>query len=269
MLTAVLVLLILIFATSGDRTVSWFESAVGSIAQPVQTFASNVSNGVVGFFERVFNVTDADRENEQLKLRLAQLEQSEYEKEELRLENERLKELLNYSEQNKNYEFVTAAVIAKGQGVWFDSFTINAGRTHGIEKDMPVVVSSGLVGRVTDVGATWAKVSTIIDSRSTVSVMVERTRDGAMVQGVLESGSSSTLELYYLPSGSDLVPGDVIVTNGLGGVFPKGIAVGRVSEVTRTLDNNTNERNALVTPAVDFNHLEEVMVIIAVEGAEE
>lgn len=269
MLAAILVLLILIFATSGDRSVTWFESAVGSVAQPVQTFASNVSNGIVGFFERVFNSTDADKENAQLKLRIAQLEQAEYELEELRLENERLKELLNYAQSNENYEYVTAAVIAKAQGVWFDSFTINAGRTHGIEKDMPVITSAGLVGRVTDVGANWAKVSSIIDSRSTVSVMVERTRDGAMIQGVRESGSSATLELYYLPSGSDLVPGDIIVTNGLGGVFPKGLAVGTVTEVTRTSDNNSNERNALVQSAVDFNHIEEVMVIVAVEEAAE
>lgn len=269
MLATVLVLVILIFATSGDRTVSWVESTIGSIAQPVQTFASNVSNGIVDFFARVFNATDADKENEQLKLRVAQLEQSEKELEELRLENERLKQLLNYAQTNESYKYVTASVIAKGQGAWFDTFTINAGRTSGIEKNMPVVNSLGLVGRITDVGATWAKVSSIIDSRSTVSVMVERTRDGAMVQGVLENGSSSSLELYYLPSGSDLVPGDIIVTNGLGGVFPKGIAVGTVTEVTRTSGNDSNERNALVAPSVDFNHIEEVMVIISTDGETE
>ena len=269
MLAAVILLVILIFATTGDRTVSWMESAVGSVAQPVQTFATNVSNSVIGFFERVFNVTDADKENEQLRLRVAQLEQAEYELEQLRLENERLKELLNYSQSNENYNYVTATIIAKGQGVWFDSFTINAGRKHGIEKNMPVVNSFGLVGRVTDVGATWAKVTSIIDSRSTVSVMVERTRDGAMVQGVLENGSKAALELYYLPSGSDLVPGDVIVTNGLGGVFPKGITIGTVTEVTRTNDNNADERNALVEPTVDFNHLEEVMVIVSSEEQSE
>ncbi len=266
MFAAVLLLLILIFATSGDRTVTWVESAVGTVTQPVQTFASDVSNGIIGFFERIFKTTDSDRENEQLKLRLAQLEQAEYELEQLKLENERLKALLNYSGTNESYKYVTAKVIAKNQSAWFDIFTINAGRKHGIEKNMPVVNASGLVGRVTDVGATWAKVTSIIDSRSTVSVMVERTRDGAMIQGLLENGNENVLELYYLPSGSDLVPGDVIVTNGLGGVFPKGITVGTVTEVMRTTDNNADdERNALIKPTVDFNHIEEIMVIIATE----
>lgn len=265
MLCAILILCILALSTSGDRTLTWIESAVGTVVQPIQTFASNASNGIIGFFQRLFKTTDADKENEQLKLRIAQLEQAQYELEQLKLENERLKELLNYSEIDQNYEYVTATVIAKNQGVWFEVFTINAGRKHGIEKNMPVVNASGLVGRVTDVGATWSKVTSIIDPRSTASVMVERTRDRGMIQGLLTNGSDHILELYYLRSGSDLVPGDVIVTTGLGDVFPKGIRVGTVSEVMRTADDGTEQRNALVKPAVDFGHIEEVMVIIVTE----
>ncbi|MEL7610015.1 MAG: rod shape-determining protein MreC [Bacillota bacterium] len=259
---AVVLLLVLALATSGERTVTWVESAVGSVAQPVQTFAANVSGAIIGFFENLFHTTDADQENQQLKVRVAQLEQNLTKMNQLEQENERLKGLLNYVEQEQDWEYVTASVIGKGQGIWFDIFTISAGRNAGIQKDQAVVCADGLVGRVISVGATWAKVSALVDAGFSASVMVERTRDNGMISGMLEAGNNiNTLKLYYLPSGSDLVPGDTIVTNGLGGVFPKGIVAGTVTEVTRQSD--TTNSNALVEPAVDFTRLEEVMVIVS------
>lgn len=244
----------------GGRSFSWIENAVSAVANPVQTFAANVSNGIIGFVERLFNTTDADQENEQLKIRIAQLEQTLAEYEQIKSENDRLKELLNYSEKDGEWEIVTCKVIGKSQGIWFDVFTVNAGRNHGVKKDMPVVNASGLVGRVTDVGATTCKITAIVDARMNTSVMVERTRDVCMVRGTMEAGNDrNELELYYLPSGSDLVPGDKIITNGLGGIFPRGITVGTVTEVTR--QSSGNDTNAIITPAVDFKRLEEVMII--------
>lgn len=263
MLVAILLLGILAFATSADRSVTWVESALGSVVQPVQTFAAKASNGIISFFQRVFKTTDADKELEQLQVRLAQLETAEEENERLKAENERLKELLNYTETLGDYQFVTATVIGNSQGVWFEVFTINAGRNKGIEKNMAVVSSSGLVGKVTEVGATWSKVTSIIDTSSEVSVMVERTRDVGIAHGLFSINDDNQLELYYLPSGYDLVPGDVIVTSGMSDIFPKGILVGTVSEVERlTAENTAGKRNAIIVPSVDFGHLEEVLVIV-------
>lgn len=252
----------------GGRSFSWIENAVSAVANPVQTFAANVSNGIIGFVERLFNTTDADQENEQLKIRIAQLEQTLAEYEQIKSENDRLKELLNYSEKDGEWEIVTCKVIGKSQGIWFDVFTVNAGRNHGVKKDMPVVNASGLVGRVTDVGATTCKITAIVDARMNTSVMVERTRDVCMVRGTMEAGNDrNELELYYLPSGSDLVPGDKIITNGLGGIFPRGITVGTVTEVTR--QSSGNDTNAIITPAVDFKRLEEVMIITSTAASGE
>jgi len=263
MLVAILLLGVLAFASSADRSVTWMESALGSVVQPVQTFAAKASNGIISFFQRVFKTTDADKELEQLRVRLAQLETAEEENERLKAENERLKELLNYTETLGDYQFVTATVIGNSQGVWFEVFTINAGRNKGIEKNMAVVSSSGLVGRVTEVGATWSKVTSIIDTSSEVSVMVERTRDVGIAHGLFSINEDNQLELYYLPSGYDLVPGDVIVTSGMSDIFPKGILVGTVSEVERlTAENAAGKRNAIIVPSVDFGHLEEVLVIV-------
>ncbi len=263
-LIAVVLLIALAAISAGERSVTFVESAAGSVIQPIQTFAANASNAIVDFFQRVFKTTDADKENETLQIRLAQLEQVENELKKEQEENKRLKSLLDYTETTPDYTYVTAVAIGKNQGVWFSTFTINAGRNRGIEKDMAVVNSSGLVGRITDVGATWSKVTTVIDSSANVGVMVERTRDNAMLRGALDPTKSAFMELYLLPSGSDLVPGDLIVTNGLGGVYPKGITVGKVSEVVKQVEGQSSvEVNAVIVPTVDFTHIEEVMVIVA------
>ncbi len=178
----------------------------------------------------------------------------------LREENSRLKDLLNYTDITDNYSYITSTVIGKSQGIWFSEFTVNAGRKDGVEENMAVVNSQGLVGRVNSVSANTCKVTAIIDSTSDISAMVERTRDYGFARGILNTDEKETLELYYLPSGYDLVPGDTIVTSGIGGTFPKGIAIGTVTEVSRSNDD-AEERNAIIEPAVDFLRLEEVMIV--------
>ena len=264
MLIAILLLGILAFVTSADRSVSWIESTLGSVIQPVQSFAAKASNGIISFVQKVFKTSDADK---QLQVRMAQLEQAADENAKLKAENERLKKLLNYVETLENYEYVTAVVTGNSQGVWFETFTINAGRNKGIEKDMPVVCAEGLIGRVIEVGANWSKATAIIDPSSEVSVMVERTRDIGVVRGSFSATSDNQLELYFLPSGFDLVPGDKIVTSGMSSIFPKTITVGTVSEVTRRSAEGS-QSNAIIEPAVDFGHLEEVLVLVP-KAAEE
>lgn len=259
-LIAVLLLVILVLVTGGDRSLSFLESTFGSVIQPVQTFASNASGAIIDFFQNLFNTTDADKENQQLKIYIAQLEQSMKDLEAIRQENHRLKELLSFIDQTGQLKYVSGSVIGKSQGIWFDTFTINLGRQHGVEKNMPVINQNGLVGRVSEVGATFSKVTALVDATNSVSVMVERTRDNAMVRGTLQAGSNSDLlELYYLSSSDvDLLPGDKIVTSGVGGIYPKGITVGEVIEVSRASDS---QYNAVVKPAVDFRHIEEISVI--------
>lgn len=267
-IVAVLAMVIMILLTSGSRTMSFIESAVGSVVQPVQTFAYKASDSIVDFFKNLFGSSDLHQENERLQTALAQYEGMANEYEAVLRENERLKELLNYSELSSDLKYVTASVIGKSQGVWFDIFTINAGRNHGIEVDMPVVNARGLVGRVTDVGATWCKITALIEPRVSVSVMVERTRENGMIRGTLnDNGGVDLLELYYMPANSDLVPGDKIVTNGYGGVFPKGITVGVITEVSHQTEG-LSDYNALIQPAVDFTKIEEVMVITGIEEAQ-
>lgn len=269
LLVIIAVLTVVITATHGDRAqVSFVEDAVNSVAKPVQTFAVKASNSIIAFFERMFKSTDIHKENDQLKVQLAQYDIIQNELNTLREENERLKELLNYTDVTENYDYVTATVIGKSQGVWFSEFTLNAGRNQGVTENLAVITAQGLVGRVSSVSATTCKVTSIIDSTSDVSVMVERTRDYGFARGILNTDNDEKLELYYLPSGYDLVPGDSIVTSGIGGTFPKSIAVGTVTEVSRSSED-AEDRNAIIQPAVDFLRLEEVMIVIVDEEEEE
>ena len=268
-LLAVIAVLAILIAVTYDRVqVSFIEDAVNSVLSPIQSFSVKASNSIIDFFERVFSSTDLDKENEQLKVQLAQYEIIENELNTLREENERLKGLLNYTEITQNYTYVTARVIGKSQGVWFSEFTVNAGRNDGVMENQAVVNSKGLVGRVSSVSANTCKVTSIIDSTSDVSVMVERTRDYGFARGILNVDEKEKLELYYLPSGYDLVPGDNILTSGIGGIFPKGIAIGTVTEVSRA-NEDTEDRNAIIQPAVDFLRLEEVMIVNMEEQEEE
>ncbi|MBR2328704.1 MAG: rod shape-determining protein MreC [Clostridia bacterium] len=268
MLAVIAALAILIAVTYDRVQVTFIEDAVNSVLSPIQSFSVKASNSIIDFFERVFSSTDLDKENEQLKVQLAQYEIIENELNTLREENERLKGLLNYTDITQNYTYVTARVIGKSQGVWFSEFTVNAGRNDGVMENQAVVNSKGLVGRVSSVSANTCKVTSIIDSTSDVSVMVERTRDYGFARGILNVDEKEKLELYYLPSGYDLVPGDNILTSGIGGIFPKGIAIGTVTEVSRA-NEDTEDRNAIIQPAVDFLRLEEVMIVNMEEQEEE
>ncbi len=270
LLVIILILAALAFITTrNEAAATWAEDIVNTIAQPIQRFSVNASNSVIDFFERVFKTTDADLENEQLRVRIAQYEIMEDELTNLRAENERLRELLNYTDTVEGYSFVTAPVIGRSQGIWFNEFSVGAGRNQGVAENMAVINGSGLVGMVTSVSANSCKVTGIIDSTSDVSVIVERTRDYGFVRGILEAGNSGdVMELYYLPTGNDLVPGDLIVTSGIDGIFPRGITVGSVVEVSRTSED-VEDRDALVQPAVDFLRLEEVMILTAAPAEEE
>lgn len=266
MIAAVVLLLVIAFFSAGSRTIPWAENAVGSVIRPIQTFAFKASNGISDFVRNLFNTTDEDLEISRLNQELAHYEQLKLDVEELKQENERLRKMLDYAGSLGDYSCTAGRVIGRSNGIWFDTLTINIGRSSGIEPGMPVICGDGLIGKVTDVGSGWSKVTAMIDSSVTVAATVERTRDNCMVRGMFStSDTAGKLELYYLPTGlTDLVPGDIIMTSGIGGVYPKGIKIGTVTEVM--LDSDQAGINAIVEPSVDFLHIEEVLVITGSGG---
>ncbi|MFR9257188.1 MAG: rod shape-determining protein MreC, partial [Merdibacter sp.] len=125
------------------------------------------------------------------------------------------------AQSNPSYEYLTASVVTKEPGYFFDVFVINAGHNDGVQKDDAVITADGLVGRVTETGGTWSRVMSIIDSRSSVSGTVERTRDNGVVNGSAQStGTDGNCIMSFLPLEAELVPGDRVVSNGWAASFP-------------------------------------------------
>ena len=171
-----------------------------------------------------------------------------------------LRELYDLDAQYDDYEKVGARIIAKDSGNWFHSFVINKGTDDGLEIDMNVMAGSGLVGRITDLGPDWAKVLSIIDDSSNTSGMVLSTSDNLIVTGDLQCYSDGVIPFEKLVDTADrVVEGDKIVTSNVSDKYLPGILIGYISTINK--DSNNLTKSGYLTPAVDFNHLNEVLVI--------
>ena len=255
----VIIILVLLISTSGAPNISGGQTVAGGAFVPVQRFFYQITDNISSFFQQSFNTTDLGKENLDLKEQLATLKSELSDYDELQKENQRLAGLLNYEQKQVSYQFKVANIVAKSPGIWFDSFTINLGTSDGVAVDMPVVTPDGVVGRIEEVGLNWSKVMTIIDGRSGVSSIIDRTRDVGSVRGRIESEPSDPLlDMDLLPIDTDIKVGDSVLTSGIGGIYPKGLTIGQVVEV----GSEGNQKKVVVKSAVDFRNLEEVLVMV-------
>lgn len=255
----VIIILVLLITTTNTQNISGGQTVAGGVFVPVQRFFYQMTDNVSSFFGNTFSSTDLAKENQDLQEELAALKSELSDYDELEKENERLSGLLDYKQQHTDFELKVAGIVAKNPGIWFDSFTINVGSADGIDVDMPVVTPDGVVGRIEEVGLNWAKVMTIIDGRSGISSIVERTRDVGSVRGRMESEPTDPLlDMDFLPIDTDIQVGDNILTSGIGGIYPKGLMIGSVVEV----GEESNQKKVVVKSAVNFRNLEEVMVMV-------
>lgn len=195
-------------------------------------------------------------ENENLKSANSELEQSLRELEIIKSENETLKEYLSLTEKYTNYKTVPAYIISKDISNYSSIFVINAGKRDGIEKDMTVIADKGLVGYVISVTETTAKIQTIIDSSSQIAANISHSNDSIICKGSL---NDKKLKATYIPTNADITEEDALETSGMGGIYPKGITIGKVKTVENTL--NPLDRYAWIEPAVDFDRVNSVLVI--------
>lgn len=261
---AVLTLMIFVFmgvsySLAGAGRENPMTNAVQFIFSPVQSVFSKAGRSVGGFFEALSNVYTYREENERLKEEIDVLKQETRSIESLKQENERLRELLNFKETSTEYDMVGCEVIAKDAGNWFNTFKVDKGTNSGIQKDDVVVQRRALVGKVTEVGDDWAKVTSIIEPESAVGALVTRTQDIAVAEGDLTLSDRGKLKLSFIADSAGLVAGDSIETSGIGGVYPRGLLIGTVSEILTDSSNNTSY--AVVDTEVDFERIREVMVI--------
>lgn len=179
------------------------------------------------------------------------------------------RELLDLNEQYADYDKVAAHVIARDSGNWFSTFTIDKGASHGLAKGMNVIAGSGLVGIVTDVGPNFAKVRSIIDDSSNVSAMVLTTKDNFNIRGSLQSmNEDRLLPFNELRDENDEVQlGDPVVTSHVSDQYQPGILIGYICSIEDNPNNLT--KSGTITPVVDFQHLQEVLVITTIKDTGE
>ncbi|HHV28282.1 rod shape-determining protein MreC [Acetivibrio mesophilus] len=255
----VAILIIMGLSVRKNSKVNSVSNVLTVVLSPFQEFINYIGDRVEGAADYLQNVEALNQENEALKLRISELEKEVKELSDYREKNKELKEALNIKDQFSDVEFLGANIIAKDIGNWFNIFTIDRGITDGITVDSAVITKDGLVGRVISSDLVSSKVITIIDEDSTVSARLSKTRDLVFVKGDLQLKNEGLCRLDNIFPDVDISVGDTIETSGLGGIYPKGIIIGKVKEVRRK--SSDLNRYAIIEPAVDFKRLEEVFVL--------
>jgi rod shape-determining protein MreC len=222
---------------------------------PFQKAATLVVKTVRGAFQQYVFLVNLENENKVLKRKIAELQEENHGIKEMKLANERLRQLLHFRE--KNFPFMIGAeVIGQDPSSWFKSVTIDKGEKDGVKKGMAVVSPAGVIGRILKTAPHYAIVLLITDYNSAVDSIVQRTRAKAIVEGKGEN----RCQLKYLLRTEEVAVGDVVVTSGLGGNFPKGLMVGEIKKVDKK--GHGVFQYAELVPSVDLAQLEEVFVIM-------
>ena len=237
-----------------------FANFIGVITTPVRNGINAVTGWVEEKYTDTFELEQIKEENQELKLRVAELEAKEREYEEAIQENERLYNLLELTPKNRSFDKEAAMVTARSTSNWESTLTLSKGSGQGIAVDDCVVDEYwNLVGVVAEVGENWCTVRTLIDANTQMGGQLTRTGGSAILEGELALMGEGKLKLTFLPEGTQLISGDLVSTSGLGGVYPSGLTAGHVEEVRTDVSGMT--QYAVIVPETDLNSLKQVFVI--------
>jgi len=250
---AVALVLTLIFGKGDPIT-----GGVRAVATPFMTLASEMSEFIASS-KAYFIETDVYKaENDRLIRENSELKKKEKSAAQFRAENERLLALLDLSEDMDKYETVAARVVSYEPSNWYDTIMINKGTLSGIAVGDIVISPDGVVGKVSEVGANWASVISILDSDNAIGTRVSRTGEIAVTEGDKELSKQKKCKLSFVNSAAQIAVGDSLETSGAAGVYPSGLLIGSVQEIS--VDTN-GVQYAVVEPSVNFDNLFEVLVI--------
>lgn len=241
-------------------------TAVGYVLVPIQSGVNRVGGGLYNELSSVGKLKTALAENETLKTRVNELTEENTRLRSEQFELERLRSLYELDQEYMQYHKIGARIIAKNSSSWFSVFRIDKGTDDGIKEDMNVIAGGGLVGIVTDVGANYATVRSIIDDSSRVSAMAQQSGDSCIVAGDLKLFKEGRLKLSYMEKDDDIKDGDMIVTSNISGKFLPGILVGYATDITVDYNDNLTKSGYLI-PAARFDRLQEVLVITDLKDA--
>ena len=235
------------------------KSTLSRFITPLQSFVSQATQGISDYLYRIKLRSNIEYEYNQLKAQNDELVLRSLLYEELEEENAQLRALLGEYDERAEMNPVLARVIASESGNYFSTFTINKGKKDGVDTQMAVITSAGLIGYTYEVFDSISKVITVIDDQARLAALIESSRDQGAVKGTLGSTGEPLCRMYYLSADSVPRPGDRVITSGVGVSFPKGLLIGYVRESTRAIEDN--KHYIVVEPAADFEHIENVLVL--------
>jgi len=238
-----------------EKAITTLESFVLAVLSPVHGVINNTTRKVGNAWAGYLDLVQVQKENTKLRAELSKLREQVNAGVELQQQNKRLLQFLDFKEKNQ-YELVLAQVVGIDSSNWSRAIFINRGSRDGIRANLPVVTHEGVVGRVIEASADSAKVLLVTDPRSAVDALIQSSRDTGIVVGDDERHA----RMKYLPLEANLKTGDLVISSGLGGIFPKGLVVGRVTGVMKQKFGLFQE--AEIAPIANLSRLEEVFVIV-------
>ncbi len=264
-ITAAVCVFFIILSAATDKAGGPFRFIANYTVVPMQKGINTVGAWLGDLAKNFETMKEIRAENDELSDKVADLTEKNNILKQEEYELSRLRELFKLDQQYADYEKTGARITAKDSGNWFNSFIIDKGSNDGIKTDMNVIADKGLVGIVVEVGPDWARVRSIIDDESNVSAMTLSTSDNFILSGDLKSMQDGTLPFSELPNtDTDIKKGEQVVTSNISSKYLPGIFIGYVSDIK--VDSNKLTRSGHVTPAVDFKHLREVLVITSLKN---
>ncbi|MDO5348451.1 MAG: rod shape-determining protein MreC [Lachnospiraceae bacterium] len=265
-LTVICILLIGITSIK-DGIMEPLRTGVGYVLVPIQTGVNAVGKGIYTEMRDYSQLKSALAENEKLKDEVARLMEENNRLQAGQFELSRLRELYQLDQDYMNYEKIGARIIAKDSGDWFQVFRVNKGSADGVEVDDNVMAGGGLVGIVTDVGANYATVRSIIDDSSRVSAMAIQSGDNCIVAGDLTLFQEGRLRITNITKDGDVKDGDQIITSNISSKFLPGILIGYAADIT--VDPERLTKSGYLIPVADFDNLQEVLIITGTKSTGE
>ncbi len=252
-------------ARSGE--VSFLQNATGVLEAPIKKVLSSAVNWFDTIYGYLYKYDSLQAENESLRSQLAEAQQSARDGIAASEENVRLRQLLNLREKHTDYELESCKVVLWSSSNWSSSFTISKGESSGIELNDPVITEYGVVvGQVTELGETWATVSTLIDVDMSVGAYVGQSGSSGMSVGEFALMKKKQAKLSYLAEGAQIFVGDEVLTSGSGGAFPAGLLIGTITNVQTEAGGQIEY--GLIEPECNYDSLVQVFIIKSFEMVE-
>ena len=252
---------LLMFITFGTNVFNKpLNTVLGYVVVPFEKGISKAGGWLSDRSEELVQIRSLLDENAALKEQVAMLTEENTILQQNKYELNKLRQLFELDEQYEEYNKIGARIISRDSGNWYSSFIIDKGSDDGLREDMNVIAGGGLVGRITSVGPNWSRITSIISDNSNVSGMTLATEDNLIVSGNLHLMADGIITFSQLVDSQDAVrEGDKIVTSNISDKYLPNILIGYIHTINR--DNNNLTKSGYVTPAVDFEHLSEVLVI--------